>query len=60
MITRDITSTLLPQAEELVAKNSGINHDQLCEILLRHQFVSFSFLLIVTPIRSLLTHYNGS
>lgn len=47
VITRDITSTLLPQAEELIAKNSEISHDQLCEILLRHQYVSFSFLLIV-------------
>ena len=43
VITRDITTTILPQAEELIAKNSGISHDQLCEILLRHQFVSFSF-----------------
>lgn len=43
MINRDITSTILPQAEELIAKNGGISHDQLCEMILRHQFVSSSF-----------------
>lgn len=38
LITREIGSTILPQAEELIKENKDINHDEFCELLLQKLF----------------------